>query len=482
MPRVIFNSESDTHIVVVGAHDRLVDFAVVFISILSVVSFAVASFSCTTFQFQGYVDEDTTVQSFEFGFWKRAGVGSNCESYDIIDGWLKFGRIVGITGCQLGFASVAFFCLARFITYPKGTETTIGFSLLIASSLLSVCLLTGLQAEFCTTPGSSRLCRINLTSTGVFVFVSVVFNGFAGVILYWLEASRRPPVLTLPKASSNRVQPLNQPLESTPASSPSESEIVVETITEPDGSRTKRTTKRSVLSDGSKVVEETTEILERPHLTSNTLSEKLWSCMAVETVTKLDGSITTTTSKTFEEPDGDSVIQRTVEIREKKIRTITDILQSNPNLGRNGKSVEIDTIRRPDGSHTKTTTTTSFHKQFFVVERVIEIFERDVRTGAPPAASSVTQVSEPSLTNPEKVLISRDSSKTVGSEVEITFHKNDDDESVPLFSRGGVEESKDESESEESDDDVSLPVDAFKPNPNDQPPRPEFDEENVRRD
>jgi hypothetical protein len=474
MLRVIFSSELDTHTVVVCAHARLVDFAVVFISILSMISFAVASFSCTTFQFQGYVDDDTTIQPFEFGFWKRAGVGATCESYDSIDGWLKFGRIVGITGCQLGFASVAFFCLARFITYPKGTETTIGFSLLIASSILSVCLLTGLQAEFCTTPGSSRLCRINLTSTGVFVFVSVVFNGFAGGILYWLEASRRPPPLALPEASSSRAQSFNQPLESSPAPLPSESEIVVETITEPDGSRTKRTTKRSVQSDGSKVVEETTEILERPNR----------SCMVVETVTKLDGSITTSTSKTFDEPDGSSLVQRTVEIKEKKIRTITDILQSNPNLGRNGKSVEIDTIRRPDGSHTKTTTTTSFHKNFFVVERVIEISECDVRTGAPPAAaSSAMQVSEPNLTNSERVLVSKDSSKTVGSEVEITFHKNDDDESVPLFSRGGVEESKDESESEEGDDDdVRLTVDAFRPNPNDQPPQPEFDEGNVRRD
>jgi hypothetical protein len=443
---------------------------VVFISILSVVSFAVASFSCTTFQFQGYIDNDTTIQPFQFGFWKRAGVGTSCESYDTIDGWLTFGRIVGITGCQVGFASIAFFCLAWFITYPKGTETTIGFSLLIGSSLLSVCLLTGLQAEFCTTPGSSRLCRINLTSTGVFVFVSVVFNGLAGVILYWLDASRRSPVLTLPQSSSSRAQSSNQSLEPVPASFPSESEIVVETITEPDGSRMKRTTKRSVQSDGSKVVKETTEILERSNPTSNTPSERFCSCMVVETVTKLDGSISTSTSKTFDEPDGSSLIQRTVEIKEKTIRTIADILQSNPNLGRNGKSVEIDTIRRPDGSHTKTTTTTSFHKIVFVVVRVIEISECDVRTGAAPP------------TNPEKVLVSKDSTKAVGpeNEVEITFHK-DDDEAVPLFSRGGVEESKDESESE-GEDDHHISVDAFKPNPNVQPPQPEFDEENVRRD
>lgn len=135
-------------------------FAPIVVMIIAYILFAIAAFSCDSFEYT-YEDPyayDSSSQSMKYGYWGVMVTDEVCISYNnefsallglTIDAPLKAGRAIGATGAAIGGLAIIFMVLPTFMVISKAFFPTVGILVGISMALFSLILPIGMTTEGC---------------------------------------------------------------------------------------------------------------------------------------------------------------------------------------------------------------------------------------------------------------------------------------------------------------------------------------------
>jgi hypothetical protein len=212
--------------------------------ILGLIFFHVAVFGCKTFE-----------ANYKLGYWgvQNPYDGNDCLEYGVIDGVLKFGRFVGVFGALLSWLIFAVVMSASCFRYPRPKLVfgAIGGCMLLVS-LFGFLLLVGLSTNLDSS-------AISLAGGGILaIFAAFLWSGAAFSIVFLMkERNREQQAVTVPPKRA-----VEEPTGRDDTESGVTNLTEVEIVQHPNGTKTKTTTKTTMLPDGSKSIEKTVETFE----------------------------------------------------------------------------------------------------------------------------------------------------------------------------------------------------------------------------
>jgi len=158
-------------------------FAPLIISIIAYILFAITAFSCDSFEYTDPQDDSST---YKYGYWGVIGIDlsgdETCHSLndiadewvalggskdEIIDGPLKAGRAIGVTGAILGGLFLILLALTPFMVIHKSILIVSGNIVGIFMGLFSPTLYVGLFTDACVEDDNDNYYNNSESSSGL---------------------------------------------------------------------------------------------------------------------------------------------------------------------------------------------------------------------------------------------------------------------------------------------------------------------------
>lgn len=191
-----------------------------------------------------------------------------CESYDEFfedpefDGAWKFGRAVTVIGSIISYVMVIMLLVNSCVRYPLAVFKTMG-GCMVFLSILCFLLLVGLSSD--------SFINHEISAGGSLAIVGAFFWAGAGVSMFFCMKERSTiGGISRPRAAAQPTAVLPKYSASTPSAQPTQPPVVatqgtvieeVDIVENPNGTKTKTTTKTTNNPDGSKTVQKTVEDL-----------------------------------------------------------------------------------------------------------------------------------------------------------------------------------------------------------------------------